>query len=389
VNSVAEHNLPVNAEIMLDKDVERLSEPYPPASPADGSPLLRLAGQLGLNLESEVRLGDEIFADLDTATYGIGWWKSYPGLDRQARIFLSDYLVACARAIPDNLVEARIELLELDHAAEDYRRWMSRGMNGRGRLAIEPPQSPNEELSNQRVRTHLAGALRAWGSALDCVGGCIIGAAGLPADLVKADLRLARDTLAKHSPGNQVLQDLQAGLEKAEADAGPAGWRNWLLGMRHTIVHRGRRTTSWSGTVEPNGDLSFNLLLPVAPDRTEIDAITLCGGVIAATFQAPAAEMLSEMGKTVDNYVSAASGILADLWCARRGNPALLDQDAKQWKKPNALIIPPEFRGFPHLTPPETLVTSYNVSPEDERRMRSAAVRPDIGDVKPDPAVWN
>lgn len=374
---------------MLDKDVERLSEPYPPALPLDGPPLLRLAGQLGLDLENPVRLGDEIFGDLDTVAYGIGWWKSYLGLDRQTRIFLSDYLVACARAIPDNLVEARIELLELGHAAEDYRRWMSRGMNGHEWSTVEPPQSPYEELSNQRVRTHLAGALRAWGSALDCVGGCIVGVAGLPADLVKADMRLAQDTLARHSPGNQLLQDLRASLDKAEADAGPAGWRDWLLGMRHTTVHRGRRTTSWSWMAEPDEELSFSLLLPVAPDRTEIDAITLSGGVIAATFQAPAVDMLGELGKTVGSYVSAACGILADLWRTRRGDPVLLEQDARQWKKPKALITPPEFRGFPHLTPPATLVTSYCVSPEDDRRMRAAAMRPGIGDVKPDPKVWS
>ena len=35
----------------------------------------------------------------------------------------------------------------------------------------------------------------------------------------------------------QVLRQLQADLQQAEAAAGPAGWRNWLLGMRNTYVH--------------------------------------------------------------------------------------------------------------------------------------------------------
>jgi hypothetical protein len=374
---------------MLDKDVARLSEPYPPSMQLDDPTLLRLAGPLGLDLANPVVLGDEIFEDLDVTTYGIRWWKAYPDLDSQTRILLSDYLVACARAIPDNLVEAGVELLELDHAVEDYREWMSRGVNGNSRSTVEPPRSAYEELSNQRVRTHLAGALRAWGSALDCVGGCIIGVTGLPTDLVKADMRVAQESLTKHSPGSQLLEQLRANLDQAEAAAGPTGWRDWLLGMRNTVVHRGRRTTTWSGNLEPNEVLDFGLRLPIAPDRTEIDAIILSGGVIAATFQAPAADMLNELSKTVGTYVSEACGVLTDLWRTRRANPCLLVQRPRQWKQPTALITLPEFRGFPHLMPPASVITSYGVSPEDDRRMRSAALRPGVNDVKPDPKVWS
>jgi hypothetical protein len=159
--------------------------------------------------------------------------------------------------------------------------------------------------------------------------------------------------------------------------------------MRNTVVHRGRRTTTWSGNLEANEVLDFGLRLPIAPDRTEIDAIVLCGGAIAATFQAPAADMLNELSKTVGTYVSEACGALTDLWRTRRANPGLLAQHPKQWKQPAGLITLPEFRGFPHLAPPASVITSYGVSPEDDRRMRSAALRPDVNDVKPDPKVWS
>jgi hypothetical protein len=135
--------------------------------------------------------------------------------------------------------------------------------------------------------------------------------------------------------------------------------------------------------------VDFGLRLPIAPDRTEVDAIILCGGAIAATFQAPAAEMLDELRKTVGTYVSDACGVLTDLWRTRRADPSLLAQYPKQWKQPKKLIMLPEFHGFPHLAPPASLITSYGVSPEDDLRMRSAALRPDINDVKPDPTVWN
>jgi hypothetical protein len=373
---------------MLDKDVTRLSEPYSPTTPLDGPPLRRLADPLGLDLVKSVQLGDEIFGDLDAITYGIRWWKIYSDLDSQTRILLSDYLLTCARAIPDNLVEARIELLELDHAVEDYRNWMNRGVDGNSRSTVEPPISPYEELSNRRVRAHLAGALRAWGSALDCVSGCIIGVTGIPSDLVQASMRTAQESLRKHSPGNQLLEQLQTSLEKAENDAGPIGWRDWLLGMRHTVVHRGRRTVTWSGNLGAKEVLDFDLRLPVAPDRTEIDAIILSGGVIAATFEAPAAHMLNELSKTVGTYVSEACGLLKDFWSTRRADPGLLAQSPKQWKQPKGLITLAPFRGFPHLTPQASVITSYGVSPEEDRRMRSAALRVDGDDIKPNPKVW-
>src|ERR1022692_518284 len=339
-----------------------LDDPYPQTVRSEDPELTRLAGPLGLNLTKPVALGDEIVSDLDSTVYGIGWWKTYSDVDRQTRIFLSDYLVACARAVPDNLVEARVERLELDHAVEDFRKWMSRGVTNGERSDVEPARSPYEELSNQRARTHLAGALRAWGSALDCLGGCIIGVAGLPDNLVHADMNTARKCLAKHSPGNHVLEQLQVDLEQAETAAGPAGWRDWLLGMRNTVVHRGRRTVSWSSNLEGGEVADFSLRLPVAPDLTDVEGIILSGGSIAATFTAPAADLLDELNRPVCTSISETCGILTELWQKRRAAPGLLPQSPRQWKQPNKLITPPEFRGFPGLTPLPSVVTSFGTS---------------------------
>lgn len=375
---------------MLDKDVKQLSEPYPPTTRPEDPPLLRLAGPLGLNLGQSVSLGDQIYGDLDIAVNGIGWWNAYPDLDRQTRILLSDYLVACARAVPDDLVEAQIERLELDHAIEDFRQWMSRGVSAGERTTVEAPRSPYEELSVHRVRTHLAGALRAWGSALDCVGGCVVGVAGLSSNLIKADLDTALKSLRKSSPGNQLLVQLQADLEQAEANAGPAGWRDWLLGMRNTDVHRGRRTVTWSGNYDGDEVGDFTLRLPIQPNLTEVDAIVQAGGILGATFAAPSAGMLDELSKTVGAYVDDACAILTELWRKRRASPALLSQSAGQWKQPPGLITPSVFRGFPNLSLPASQTTSLAVSPEGERRLQAAALLKPLGtDYGPDPSVWS
>jgi hypothetical protein len=374
---------------MLDKDVTRLSEPYLQQPQPDEHSLLRLAGPLGLDLAAAVELGDEIVSDLDTNAYGIGWWKAYRELDRQTRILLSDYLVACARAIPDNLVEAQVERLELDHAAEDFSKWMARGLTTAEHGTVDAPSSPYEDLATHRVQSHLAGALRAWGSALDCVEGCIIGVAGLPVDLVKADMKKARDHLQKLVSGNQALNQLQADLERAEAAAGPAGWREWLLGMRNTFVHRGRRTNFWVG--DSDGAVSnLSLRLPLAPNLTDADAIVQAAGLIAATFAVPAADLLGEVSKTVDAFVAEACRALTRLWRVRRADTGLLPQNPRQWKQPDGLITLPAFQGYSNLTQSRGLSTSLGLSPEGARRLAAAALLHRLGnDRGPDPAVWS
>jgi hypothetical protein len=157
--------------------------------------------------------------------------------------------------------------------------------------------------------------------------------------------------------------------------------------MRNTFVHRGRRSVTWSGNLQGNEVVDFNLRLPIAPALTEIDAIIQAGGVMAATFTAPASGILDELTKTVSSYVSEACRVLAELWLKRRADPALLAQRSGQWKQPSGLIVPPVFRGFPHLMPPPSLTTSFGASAEGERRLRAAALKPDVNDIKPDPGA--
>lgn len=375
---------------MLDEDVMRLSEPYPPALQAPDLAPLRLAGALGLNLAEPTRLGDEIFADLDDTIHGIGWWKAYGNVDLQTRILLSDYLVACARAVLENLIEAEVERLELDHAVEDFRQWMSRLSDRDQPTAAGAPRSAYEELSSHRVRTHLAGALRAWGSALDCVGGCIIGVTGVPSNLIKASLSSAMADLAKQSPGCQALEEAHLDLARAEANAGPPGWRDWLLGMRNTYVHRGRRTITWNAESGGNEVTGFSVCLPIQPDLTEVDAVVHAQGLLAANFTVPSADMVAKLAETVGTYTTEACGILTELWRRRRVNPDFLAQSPLQWRQPPGLIRPPAFRGFPDLAEPATQFSSIVVSPEGERRLRSAGLLHDAGaDRRPEPGVWH
>lgn len=380
-----------NLADMRNDDLRRLQRHYPQPLSPEASDLLRIGDALGLDLQSPAKLGDKIVADLDTRVYGIGWWQAYPDIDRQTRILLSDYLVACARAVPDNLIEAQVERLELDHAVEDFGKWITRGIQPGRRFKHKPPRSPYEELGYRRVQTHLTGMVRAWGSALDCVAGCIVGVGGLPTDLVRTDMAPAWKALVKEAATDPVLAKLRDDLEQAETDAGPSGWRDWILGMRNTVVHRGRRTVVWGASVDRAGLDGFTLHLPVSPELTDIDGALRAGGQIAASYQASASEILDRLSQTMGSYISDATALLTDLWQARRADPALLKQSPKQWKRPSGLISPvPVFRGFSDLTQPTIAPTSLDLGSEAYLRLSAAGLTHlRASDAVPDPRVWN
>ena len=57
-----------------------------------------LAKRLGVHVQDLDDLSSETVDDLDTAHFGIGWWKHHLG-DRR-RIFISDYLFSVWAACP-------------------------------------------------------------------------------------------------------------------------------------------------------------------------------------------------------------------------------------------------------------------------------------------------
>jgi hypothetical protein len=149
---------------------------------------------LGIDLENLAELADVIVDDLDEVQKGIGWWSSYTDLGTKERILISDQLAGAARSSYQNVLEAYAERFEFNAAIEDFRYHIQRGVKGRS-VVGPPPRGPADDFSPVRVTTHFCGALRGLASALDCLGGCLVGVAGLPTGIVKAALSSARDQL--------------------------------------------------------------------------------------------------------------------------------------------------------------------------------------------------
>jgi len=344
--------------------------------------------ELDLGIGSIIDLGDLLLGDLDASSYGIGWWSAYTALSRKARIFISDYLVACARDVATNLLEAYVYRLEFDHSLVDFEEYVRRGIR-KNTTVIPPPRGLHDDLSHFRVSAHLVGMLRAFGSALDCLGGCIVGAAGLPTELIKTSLHAAKENLESQQQ-NARLARLHDDLLQCEADAGPDGWISWLVAMRNTVVHRARRVVTFNVNRGPGDQVDFALLLPRSPELTEVEAWIYAGGQVASHFEVPAGEFLTKLAASVHQYVDSAARLLITLWAERKADPSLITQSARQWKEPMSIIKPvPSFGGFDVPAIAGT-ISEVGVSNEMAVRLRAAGLT-DLGpdDVRPSPAVWS
>jgi len=378
--------------LVRDIDVDALRSPYPVPLrqvPDDR----RLNSALNLGITSALDLADAIMEDLDQTVGGIGWWRPYDKIDRQERILISDHLLSCARSIYTNISESYAYRLELDHALEIFRSWIEPGAQS-ARPVIPFPKDAYEDLSYVRVTANLTGIFRAFASALDCIGACIVGVAGLPTDIVKADLKKAFESSEKASVHSPRLQQLRTNLVEAESAAGPVGWVGWLLAMRNMLVHRGRRTFTCTAARQPDGHIDgFGLVLPRAPELTDVQAWVYAGGQVASSFEAPANLLLARLSESTSKYIEDVSRILLELWRERRSEPSLITQPKAQWKQPSDVLINPipPFNGF-ELGLPEPYGTLRGVGVSDElsARMRAAGITvQDVDDVRPSPNFWS
>ena len=245
---------------MTRADIERLNREYPTGEPREG----RLARALQVDLPVWRQLGDEIFADLDDHVFGVGWWVPGPGTSR--RILISDHLYNCVRSVEPNLIEARLHLAEAmdfwERESDFHARAVSISQDGNLRVQMPERRRPLDEITPAMAMLHSVGLIRAIAGALDCFGASVVGVVALRTNLLRADLDSARRRLAAvggADPGEALQAQFGAQLEALIGRAGPPGWFRWVIDLRNTLIHRGRRLQMFelrpvpSGIVGPDG----------------------------------------------------------------------------------------------------------------------------------------
>lgn len=330
------------------RDLAQLKKPYP----AGVDHQRAFPSVLGLNLADVQTLRDELRSDLTTSTWGLKWMAPHP--DEKRRILISDQLLLCVAGIEQNLIEAKLHHLELHEQYEqDAARRVGMVANMFSGKAITHPvaEAPAEDLPNYLIPLHIAGVLRAIGSALDCLGGVVVGMLALPTNILKADLRKAQGELEKSAGaegGPELQQAFAAALDDIIAGAGPEHWLEWAIDYRNMLVHRGRRLelfllTPREAIYGPDGELIPIVrpahLLPRDPDCSDIEAF--CMEAEPSPIERTVDPVLEEEGERTLHAViestaytcNSAARKLLDVLEARRRDPTLLVQPEQQWPR--------------------------------------------------------
>jgi hypothetical protein len=362
---------------MRQEDLKKLTEPY--TQPKDRFDR-RFHSAVGADVPSANRLVGEVFDDLDRQTFGVSWWQSVPNYER---ILISDYLYQCAEGIETNLVEAKLHFLEWLHIKDQQDTRIadviSRTPHGTLQQKLPPSNAPIDDLPNKLEAMHICGFFRAIGSALDCMGGAIIGVLGLNFCLRYNDINSAKKALEKiknpQTTGEQLQSAFKDFFETQIKDSGPEDWLVWADQYRNMYVHRGRRVTF--NEFVPREVLLYDanqLLIPrwrsklhlaTHPDKSDAEAFIKSDILL----REDAEKTLNGVFKSTRDLLEAVSERLVSVWQERRNNPSLIEQPATQWK-PN--MKPCNFTGYDQTAEPLNL-GGMTGNPVLFHRMLSAA----------------
>ncbi len=340
----------------------------------------RLGKALGVPLTGMTGLMRAVLKDIDEDATGIGWMTPEPS---RRRILVSDQLYACADGVARNLVESKLAYLDFEEVQSEYMRFLERGVTHQGRgYAYPKPQSAWDDLYPFRQGAHLASCVRGLGAALDCLGSVIVGVAALPLSILKADYRKSLEILAATAakaadPGAPVLRELRDQLASNLCTSGPDGWLNWMWGLRHSVVHRGRRMGYSDISVERTilgALLEVRWTLPLMPALSEAEAWHAASEMRASQLHEQATTTLGGLVHATAALVDQDASALLSLWRTRRDAPDLLPQPLKvQWPSVEAVRAPvPPFRGF---APDETAfrIDQTSTGPDGIKRLKAAA----------------
>lgn len=325
---------------MTPADIERLSREYPADEPREG----RLARALRVDAPAWREVGDEILGDLDDRVFGVGWWAPHPGTSR--RILISDHLYSCVRGVETNLIEARLHLFEAmdfwERESDFHARAVSVRRDGTVQFVIPERRRPVDEITPAMAMLHGVGFIRAIAGALDCFGASVIGVTAVRANLLRADLDRARRALAAVAgtgAGEQLQAQFRVALEALIQRVGPPGWLRWVVDLRNTLIHRGRRLQMSELRPVPSGIVGFDgrpvirtdviHQLPRDPGRSDVEMFLDATHPPVLT-ESAAMTLLGVLDSTL-RLIDEGGVLLLDVWRTRRSNPTVLPQPREQW----------------------------------------------------------
>jgi hypothetical protein len=368
---------------MRREDLEALRQPY--AQPVEDAGRL-FRERIGVDCPEVNRLGAAILDDMDPEHFGISWWRTHLGTKR--RIFISDCMYQAVASIDDNLVEAKLHLMDLQHWYDEENRQNADVVSidpntGEARVQVTPPGAAIDQLATTLSTLHVVGVLQSLNTALDCLGGAIVGVGALPVDIQRAtygSVVFFFDGRGRQKPC-EAQAEMARALARRVADTGPRGWLEWMRQFRHASLHRGRRLNAKhltprqpilfapSGHAIPRVDTTS--VLPAEPGLSEVEALL---SMRQLQLTEPAIVTLSGCLDSTREFIRAVASDLLGVWSKRRGEPGLLVQPKAQW--PSVELPPkPDFDGYSPGTASAHMPTIV-AHPSYTRRIQATALRP-------------
>jgi hypothetical protein len=280
-----------------------------------------------------IALAQQVSCDME-AGEGVARWD----LDHARSILIGDYLIGLTESVEANLTQAAMHLArarELWTADSFATSTSMRIASARGQGI---PGKPSENDSNRRVEAngHVAGFFRASGSALDNVGGIVVGIVGLQAPIVQASWTHLK--LSKALPTGPAPEGAGRDLQVAVVDAiraalttGPDGWSEWTVDLRHTLVHRASRLAMY--ILDPRQPDGFLRPLPLHPAQTQAESMARTGKLGLDVVPEHGADTMDTILNCLIEVVSDTAASCVSAWQARRESPDLILQPLQQWPR--------------------------------------------------------
>jgi len=326
-------------------------------------------------------LAQQVLADM-AAGKGVAWWD----LDDARSILIGDYLIGLMESAEANLTQASM------HLARTNELWTADGFATRAAMRSASARGqgifgrPGEKDSNRRVEAngHVAGFFRASGSALDNVGGIVVGVIGLKTPIVRAswnDLHLSKTApvgSAPDGPGRD-LQIAVADAVRASLTTGPDGWSDWTMDLRNTLVHRASRLAMF--IEDPRRTDGFLRPLPRHPAQTQSESMARTERLGQDVVPEHAANTMAAILSYLIEVVSKTATSCGSVWHARRESPDLILQPRQQWPR-LAQGRESTFGGAHPVSLPKVKQGIMAMNPTTASRMRAARL------LDPDRTPW-
>jgi len=326
---------------MRSNYLKKLEIPYDQTSDADEH---KFAKAIAAALPKSRNLRSAIYNDLSPDTFGISWWNSYSGLGQSRKILISDQLWQSLSSLQSNVIEAKVQLLELAVFWDSESAFMKDSVtvvNGKPVIKIPPKLTPKDDLPGYLADLHLKGFLSSICSAMDCLSAVIVGVMGFKENLLKVGFgSLERHFIEKFSYANPDQIQFVQKYKEIISSAGPSGWLIWAMDYRNMAMHRGRRLRLSQLKPCPSGILNSKGQMGITTEVVQC-LVRNPGVSEIESLKDGALETLSEPAETTLNEIFCSSlftieevcTCLLAVWSSRRANPSLIAQPKEQWPR--------------------------------------------------------